>query len=55
MSTVRKYIVVDAPSRLPLNGNQYTIQKYTYQKEIVSEINDIKELPEVTFPISADG
>ena len=51
MSTVRKYIVVDAPSRLPLNGNQYTIQKYTYQKEIVSEINDIKELPEVTFPI----
>ena len=27
-----KYILVDALSRLPRNGNQETTQKYTYQK-----------------------
>ena len=35
-----------------LNGNQETTQKSTYQQEIVSEINDTKELPEGTFPIN---
>ena len=28
------------------------MQKYTYQKEIVSETNDIEELPEGTFPMN---
>ena len=45
-------IVADALSRLPLNGNQNTTQRSTYHKEIVSEINDIKELPEGNFPIN---
>ena len=46
-----KKIISDAISRLSFNGNQETTQKSTYQKEIVSEINDIKELPEITSPI----
>ena len=46
-----KDVVSDALSRLPLNGNQETTQKSTYQKQIMSEINDIKELTEVTFPV----
>ena len=37
-----KNILADALSRLPFNGNQETTQKSTYQKEIVSEINDIE-------------
>ena len=37
---------------IPLNGNQETTQNSTYQREIMSEINDIKELPEGTFPIN---
>ena len=37
-----KNTAADALSRLPLNGNQKTTQKSTYQKEIVSEINTIK-------------
>ena len=41
-----KNIVADGLSRLTLNGNQETTQKSTYQQEIVSEINDIEELPE---------
>ena len=45
-------IVSDALSRIPLNGNQYTTQKSTYQKKIMSEIDDIEELPEGTFPIN---
>ena len=36
----------------PLNGNQETTQKYTYQQEIVSEINYIEKIPEGTFPIN---
>ena len=44
--------VIDALSRLPLNGTQETTKKYTYKKEIVSEINDIKEIPEGNFPIN---
>ena len=49
---MRKYIVADALLRLPLNGNQETTQNSTYQKEIMSEINDIVELPEGTFPLN---
>ena len=45
-------IVTDRLSRTPLNGNKETTQKSTYQQEIVSEINDIKEIPEGTFPIN---
>ena len=37
---------------MPLNGNQETIHKSTNQQEIVSEINDTKEIPECTFPIT---
>ena len=48
----RTYIVSERLSRIPLNGNQETTQKSTYQQEIVSEINDIKEIPEGTFPIN---
>ena len=34
---------------IPLTGNQETTHKSNYQKEIVSEINDIEELPYGTF------
>ena len=37
---------------IPLNGNQETTHKSTYQQEIVSELNDIEELPEGNFPIN---
>ena len=42
-------MVADALSRLPLNGNQETTQKSTYQKGIVSEINDIKNCLKVLY------
>ena len=45
-------MVADRLSRIPLNGNQDTTQKSTYQKEIVSKTNNIKELPEGTFHIN---
>ena len=48
---VENNIVADGLSRIPLNGNQETTQKSTYQQEIVSEINDIKEILEGTFSI----
>ena len=48
----RLKIVADALSRLALNGDQETTQKSTYKKEIVSEINDIKLIPEGNFPIN---
>ena len=35
-----KNIVEDGISKVPLNGNQETTNNYTYQQEIVSEIND---------------
>ena len=44
-----KNIVTDTLSRLNLNVNQETTHKSNYKKEIVSEINDTKELPE-SFP-----
>ena len=47
-----KNILADALSRFTLNMNHKTTHKYTYQKEIVSEINDIEELPEGTFTIN---
>ena len=47
-----KKIVVDVLSRFPLNGNQETTQNSTYQKEIVSEVNDTKEIPDGNFPIN---
>ena len=37
---------------ITLNGNEETTHKSTYQKVIVSEINDIEKLPEGTFPIN---
>ena len=37
---------------IPLNGNKETTQKSTYQQEIVSKINDIKELPGGTVTIN---
>ena len=49
---VEKNIVAERLSRIPLNGNQETTQKSTHQQEIVSEINDIKEIPEGNFSIS---
>ena len=36
---------------IPLNFNQETTHKSTYQQEIVSEINDTQQIPEGTFPI----
>ena len=43
--------MADAPSTLPLNVNQENTRKYNYKREIVSKINDTKEISEVTFPI----
>ena len=45
-------MVTDRLSRIPLNGNEDTTHKSTYQQEIVSEINDTEELPEGDFPIN---
>ena len=44
--------MTDGLSRIPLNRNQETTQKSTYQQEIVSETNGNEELPEGTFPIN---
>ena len=44
--------MIDALSIFSINGNQETTHESTYQKEIVSEINDTKELPECIFPIN---
>ena len=45
-------IVTDALSRFPLNYNKETKQKYTYEKESLSEPNDTEEIPEDNFPIN---
>ena len=42
----------DRISIITLNDNQENTQKSIYQQEIVSEINDTKEIPEGTFPIN---
>ena len=47
---VEKYMVDEKLSRIPLNGNQETTQKFTYAKEIVSEFYDIKKLTEDVSP-----
>ena len=44
--------MADEPSKLPLNGNQDTPQKSTYQQKIMSEIDGIEEISQVTFPIN---
>ena len=49
---VEKNIVADKLSGITLNDNEYTTHKSTYQKEIVTETNDIEEIPEGTFPIN---
>ena len=48
----QKNIVVETLSIFPLDGNQETTLKSTYKKEIVSEINDTKEIPEGKFPVN---
>ena len=45
-------MVPDELSRLPLNGNQETTQTSIYQKEMMSDIKDIKELSEGNFSIN---
>ena len=47
-----KNIEADKISRSALNGNEDTTKKYNYQKEIVADINDIKEIPEGTLHIN---
>ena len=37
---------------MPFNGNRETTQKSICKKEIVSEINDLEEIPEGTSPIN---
>ena len=49
---VEDNIVAYVLSIIPFNRNQDTTQKPTYQQEIVSEINDIKEIHEGNFPIN---
>ena len=45
-------MVAYALSRLPLNDNEDTTHNYTYQIQMLSGINDTKELPAGTFPIN---
>ena len=40
----------DKLSRFPNNGNQYTTQESMYTTETMSELHDIKELSDGTFP-----
>ena len=42
-----KKILSDKLSILPLNGNKETTQKSTSKQEILSEINNIKEISEI--------
>ena len=44
--------MADALSRFTIDGNQGTTQDSTTTKEIMSEINDIEEIPEDSFPIN---
>ena len=45
-------IAANALSRLPNNENQDTTPELTYLPETMSELYDIEELPEGTFPLS---
>ena len=47
-----KNIVADTLSRLTINANQETTQESIYKNEIVSEIDDTKELPDGNSPMS---
>ena len=47
-----KNIAADALSRLPNKVNQETTHEKTYTTETMSEIYDIEELPEGSFPLS---
>ena len=47
-----KNIVADIFSNFPININQGTTQECTYEREIVSEFNYIKELLEGIFLIN---
>ena len=46
-----KNIAADALSRLSNNKNQENTHKSTYLMETMSNLYDIKELPEGTFPL----
>ena len=46
-----KNIAADALSRLTNDGNQETTHESTYTTESFSELYDIKEQPEGTFPL----
>ena len=48
----KKYIAVDALSRLLNNGNQDTTHESTYTTEKMSELCYIEELTVDTFPLS---
>ena len=50
--TGKKNIDADALSQLPINVNQETTHESTYTTETISELYNIEELPESTFPIS---
>ena len=43
--------MADTLYRFPLNENKETTHKSNFKKEIISEINDTKEIPEEKFPI----
>ena len=47
----KKNIAVDALSQLTNFGNQDTTHETTYTTETMSELYDIEELPEGTFPL----
>ena len=46
-----KNIVANASSQLPSNGNKKTTYESTYTTETISELYNINELPEGTFPL----
>ena len=48
----KKNIAADALSCLLNNGNQDTTHESTYTAETMSELYDIEEPPEGTFPLS---
>ena len=47
-----KYIVPDAPTRLPNNGNQHTTHELTYTRETMSGLYNIGEVKYGVFPLS---
>ena len=44
--------VADSQLTFPINDNQMNTHKYSYEKEIMSETNYIKELTEDILPIN---